>query len=52
MSEGATFFGSWHLYIIIAVILGINFIVMMYVRCRMKRQMQNQMNDSVSNAVS
>ena len=52
MDEKSSFFGSWHLYLIVGIILTINFVVMFYVRCRMKRQMRHQMNDSVNNAVT
>jgi len=52
VSEGEALFGSWHLYAWVGGILVINFVVMGVVRCRMKRQMRNQMNSSVSEAVS
>ena len=45
-------FARWELYAIIVVIAIINILVMLYVRSRMKNQMQYEMNSSVSMAVT
>ena len=52
LSEGEIIFGSWHLYLISAVVLTVNIAALVFVRCRMKRQMQSEINSSVNAAVN
>lgn len=51
-NEAEQIFGTWHLYLIIVIIIALNLGVLLYVRHRMKTQVRDQMNSSVHDAVS
>lgn len=51
-SEADFLFGSWHLYLVVFIVLVVNIGALVYVYQRQKRRVSSQMNSSVQSAVS